>query len=41
MTYKFHWDVPLQNLPAFLWGALATLEISALAVLIGLVIAIA
>jgi len=41
MTYKFHWEVPLQDLPAFLWGALATLEISGLAVLIGLFIAIA
>lgn len=41
MTYKFHWEVPLQNLPAFFWGALATLEISALAVFIGLFIAVA
>jgi polar amino acid transport system permease protein len=41
MRYKFHWEVPLQNLPAFLWGALATLEISALAVLVGLMIAVA
>ncbi len=41
MTYKFHWEVPLQNLPAFLWGALATLELSGVAVLCGLLIAVA
>lgn len=40
MTYTFHWEVPLQNLPLFLWGALATLEISGIAVLLGLLIAI-
>ncbi|MBI2454609.1 MAG: amino acid ABC transporter permease [candidate division NC10 bacterium] len=39
MTYTFHWEVPLQNLPLFLWGALATLEISGIAVLLGLLIA--
>ncbi len=41
MTYTFHWEVPLRNLPLFLWGALATLEISGIAVLCGLVIAVA
>lgn len=41
MRYTFHWEVPLQNLPMFLWGALATLEISAIAVLCGLLIATA
>jgi polar amino acid transport system permease protein len=40
VTYTFHWEVPLQNLPLFLWGALATLEISGIAVLLGLLIAI-
>lgn len=39
MTYTFHWEVPLQNLPLFLRGALATLEISGIAVLLGLLIA--
>jgi polar amino acid transport system permease protein len=41
VRYTFHWEVPLRNLPLFLWGALGTLEISAIAVLCGLVIAIA
>jgi len=41
MSYTFHWEVPLRNLPLFLWGVLGTLEISGIAVLCGLVIAIA
>jgi polar amino acid transport system permease protein len=41
MTYTFHWEVPLRELPAFLWGALATLEMSGVACLFGLVVAIA
>ena len=40
MTYTFHWQVPLQNLSLFLWGALSTLQMSAVAVLLGLVIAV-
>jgi len=41
MTYTFHWEVPFQNLPQFLWGALATLEMSGVACLLGLVVAVA
>lgn len=41
MTYTFHWEVPLQNLPQFLWGALATLELSGVACLLGLIVAMA
>ena len=41
MTYTFHWEVPLQNLPQFLWGALATLELSGVACLLGLIVAVA
>lgn len=40
MTYTFHWQVPLQNLSLFLWGALSTLQMSAVAVLLGLIIAV-
>jgi polar amino acid transport system permease protein len=40
MTYTFHWEVPLQNLPDFLWGALATLEMSGIACLLGLLVAV-
>jgi polar amino acid transport system permease protein len=40
LAYTFQWQVPLQNLPAFFWGALATLEMSAVAVICGLVIAV-
>lgn len=39
MKYTFRWEVPLQNLPLFFWGALGTLEIPGLAVLGGFVIA--
>jgi polar amino acid transport system permease protein len=41
MTYTFHWKVPFQNLPLFLWGALATLELSGVACLLGLLVAVA
>ena len=41
MTYTFHWEVPLQNLPQFLWGALATLEMSGVACLLGSLVAVA
>jgi polar amino acid transport system permease protein len=41
MTYTFHWEVPLREWPAFLWGALATLEMSGVACLLGLVVAVA
>ncbi len=41
MTYTFQWGVPLQNLPQFLWGALATLEMSGAACLLGLIVAVA
>ena len=41
MTYTFHWEVPLRDLPAFLWGALATLEMSGVACLLGLLVALA
>jgi polar amino acid transport system permease protein len=40
MSYTFHWYVPLRELPAFLWSALSTLQMSAVAVLLGLVIAV-
>lgn len=40
MSYTFHWQVPLQNMSLFLWGALATLQMSGIAVLLGLIIAI-
>lgn len=40
MTYTFHWEVPLQNLPQFLWGALATLEMSGVACLLGSLVAV-
>jgi polar amino acid transport system permease protein len=40
MTYTFHWEVPLQNLPEFLWGALATLEMSGVACLLGSLVAV-
>lgn len=40
MTYTFHWEVPLQNLPDFLRGALATLEMSGIACLLGLLVAV-
>jgi len=40
VSYSFHWEVPFQNLSLFLWGALSTLEISAIAVLLGLLIAL-
>jgi polar amino acid transport system permease protein len=40
MSYTFHWEVPLQNLPQFLWGALATLEMSGVACLLGLLVAV-
>jgi hypothetical protein len=35
VKYTFRWEVLLQNLPLFFWGALGTLEISGLAVLGG------
>lgn len=40
MSYTFHWEVPLQNMSLFLWGAAATLQMSGVAVLLGLIIAI-
>ena len=40
MSYTFHWEVPLQNMSLFLWGAVATLQMSGVAVLLGLIIAI-
>ena len=40
MTYTFHWEVPLQALPEFLWGALATLEMSGIACLLGSLVAV-
>jgi len=40
VSYTFHWQVPLQNMSLFLWGALATLQMSGIAVLLGLIIAI-
>ena len=38
--YSFHWRQVLQALPDMLWGALVTLEIAGLAMLIGTVIGV-